>query len=471
MKLAGSLTVLLLGGGLCYGASLAVYQDKTFYNFTPKHHFIGFTQGVNAKCEGRTIPLSVTLDCPLDDRLCQLLKSLKESEQKVEAVEANTKALEQLVSLPRPATVDANVLIASAKHIAEEQARLSMQERSLREAAELQESAFQKQAPAKQALETAEPCKTEVSLTIPYGYVSFSTHYEATIQNSDEISVTQYLSVTNRSGIDIGAQTAMFYYRSADQYVDTVHFRPWIVRKYEPIAKVASAKPMAKNASRDRVMMAEQKMYASAPVATYEDAREYRIKDLKLPSTGVPLDVEVLKWKVPVSCEIYAYPYENTKAFHVCSFEPKYQIERNEWKVKSAHEVINENAAGEYREGQYHLYTKVEEDIQIERKEIVDKERQTGIFGGTVRKKDGFTLTFTNKSDKEKTFTVIERIPTSATEEIKSTLLSIKSEKKIDYTLLKEGKIEMKLALAPLENKKIDVLFEISHDKELKVDY
>ena len=471
MKFARSLTTLLLAGGACYGASLAVYQDKTFYNFTPKNNFIGFPEGINAKCEGRTIPLLATLDCPLDDRLCQRLKSLKGSEQDVEAVRANSKVLEQLLTLPEPERIDANELIASAERIAQEQARLLIQERLLTEEAEIKERAFQKQAPAKQALEMAQPCSTDVALTIPYGYVSFSTHYEATIGNRDEISVRQYLSVTNRSGIDIEAQTAVFYYRSADQHVVPVHFRPWIVRKYEPIAKVASAKPMASHAGTERAMMAEQSVYASAPVATYEDAREYKISDLKLPSTGDPLEVEVLKWKVPASCEIYAYPYENTKAFHVCSFEPKYQIEHNEWKVKSAHEVINENAAGEYREGQYHLYTKVEEDIQIEREQIVEQERQTGIFGGTVRKKDGFTLTLTNKSDKEKTFTVIERIPTSTTEEIKSELLSIKSDKKVHYKVLKEGKIEMKLTLAANETKKIDVLFEISHDKELEVDY
>ena len=470
MKLARSLNVLLLSGGLSYGTSLAVYQDKTFYSFTPKNSFIGFSEGVEATCKGTTIPLQPTHDCPLDDRLCQLLTGLKTSEKELKAVQANSKVLEQFSSLPRPTTVDVNGLIESAKRIGEEQSKLLLQEKSLGEEVELQERIFQKQAPTKQALQMAQPCNTELAVTIPYGYISFSTHYEANIQNANEISVTQYLSVTNRSGIDIEAQSAMFYYRSADQYVEPVDFRPWIVRKYEPIAKIASAKPMAKNASMDRAMMSETSMYAPV-AATYEDAREYKINNLILPSTGDPLDVEVLKWKVLVSCEIYTYPYEKTKAFHLCSFEPKYQIESNEWKVKSNHEVINENAAGEYREGKYHLYTKVEEDIQIVRKQIVDKERQTGIFGGTVRKKDGFILTFTNKSDKEKTFTVIERIPISATEEIQSKLLSIRSEKTVEYKLLKDGKIEMKLALAPFENKQIEVLFEISYDKTLEVNY
>ena len=471
MKCTRALTVLLLGGALSYASSLAVYQDRTFYRFTPKEHFIGFSKGVEVTCEGRSVPLSPTPDCPQDERLCQLLTDLKTSEQRLKAVQANSQTLEQLVSLPRPAALDAKVLIDEAERIGEAQAALWMQESRLKEEVQLKEGAFLKQAPAKQALEMQETCSSEVELVIPYGYLSFSTHYQATIGDHDEISVTQYLSVTNRSGIDIEAGQAMFYYRAARQYVAPVHFRPWIVRKYEPAANAASPKPLAKKAKMERARMADERAHGLAPAAAYEDAREYRINDLNLPSSGVPMEVEVLKWKAPASCEIRAYPYEKGQAFHVCSFQPKYQIDRHEWKVSSAGEVINENAAGEYREGRYLLYTKAEEDLQIVRKKIVEKERETGIFGGTVRKKDGFTLTLTNKSDKEKSFTVIERIPTSTTEEIRSKLLAVTSEKKVAYRSSDEGKIEMELTLAPNETRVIEVRFEISYDKEIKVNY
>jgi hypothetical protein len=209
----------------------------------------------------------------------------------------------------------------------------------------------------------------------------------------------------------------------------------------------------------------------AAPVATYEDAREYMVQNLVLPSTGVPLDAKILTWKAALSCEVRAYPYANTKAFYVCAFKPKEQIDSHRWKISSGKEVINENAVGEYRDGKYNLYTKIEEDIKIRRRPIVQKERETGIFGGTARKKDGFTITLTNKSEKEKTLILTERIPTSTTEEIQSQLLSVKSEKKVDYKMLKDGKLEMHVALAGNETKKIDVLFEISYDKDLKVTY
>jgi hypothetical protein len=37
--------------------------------------------------------------------------------------------------------------------------------------------------------------------------------------------------------------------------------------------------------------------------------------------------------------------------------------------------------------------------------------------------------------------------------------------------MLKDGQIEMKITLDANENKKIDVLFEISYDKDLRVNY
>ncbi len=479
MKLSHSLITLLVSVNIAQASSLDVYQDQTFYHYTQQSNFVGFGQGISATCEGSPVALTGMSICPEDDRLCKVLTELKTTEQKVQDVVATTKVLEQLISLPQPTTFDAASWIESAKHIGMEQSRLLTQKKVLTQEVNIRQQLFRKQAPTQQASESTVLCKEEMELIIPYGYVSFSTRYEADIENKKEISVTQYLSIINRSGIDIEAETAMFYYRSASQHVYPTHFSPWIVSKTiaRPRAKrvTKSKKFRSEEVQMDMVMMSAQKEMPSKrlsrPVATYEDAREYKIKDLTLPSTGVALDLPVLTWKTALSCNVRAYTYENKQAFHVCSFKPKYQIDSNAWKVKSSSEVINENASGEYRNEKYHIYTKVEEDIKILRKAIVQKERETGIFGGTARKKDGFSLTLTNKSDKGKTLTVIERIPTSTTEEIKVKLLEIKSAKKVNYKILKDGKVEMKLTLAGNETKKIDILFEISYDKDLKVNY
>ncbi len=474
MQLSTTLGLLLLGSSMAYSSSLSVYQDQTIYDYSAKSSFIGLTKGVKGKCDGNSINLHAIPSCPGDKRLCKDLISLRETEQKLNSIKANSKVLEQLISLPQPTSFDAEAWVKSAKTVGEEQAKLFEEAKKSTEELKLKQRAFQKQAPSKSPLVSSEICSNDMELTIPYGYISFSTSYEADVENEKKVKVTQYISLVNRSGIDIEADTAMFYYRSANQYVRPVHFNPWIVGKYEPRPKRKFAKrSMVQKMKIDSMAMEDKAMIAAspAPVASYVDAREYKIENLTLPSTGLPVNVQVTSWTSTLSCEIKAYPYTNARAFKVCSFEPKQQIDSNKWKVKSAKVTINENAVGEYRDGKYNLYTKVEEDIKIIRKPIVKKERETGIFGGTARKKDGFVLTLTNKSDKSKTITLVDRIPASTTDEIKVKLLKISSDKKVNYKMLKDGKIEMKLALAANETKIIEVMFEISYDKDLKISY
>jgi len=405
-----------------------------------------------------------------------MLNALKKTERELNSIKANTKVLDQLITLPQPTSFDADEWIKSAHTVGKEQAKLYEETKISTEALGLKLKALQKQAPSKRVLISDTICKNEMELTLPNGYVSFSSSYEANIVDDKEIQVTQYLSIINRSGIDIEADSATFYYRSANQYVRPIIFDPWIVSKYEPRPKRRMMKKAMSNARMaDAPLPLMETAMAlppqSKPVASYIDAREYQINNLDLPSAGVPVNVKVTSWSIPVQCEIQAYPYAHTGAFQVCSFEPKQQIDSNVWKVKEGSVTINENARGVYRDGSYRLYTKKEEDIKILRKPIVQKERETGIFGGTARKKDGFVLILTNKSSKSKTLTLIDRMPASTTDEIKVKLLEIRSGKKVEYKLLKDGKIEMKLSLAPKERKKIEILFEISYDKEIKVNY
>ncbi len=471
---AKSLTLgLLLSTGLNQASSLAIYQDSATYTFQPETSFLGFAKGLEAKCKGSVVPLKASSACPSDDRLCQELTEIKGTVQKLKATQANIKVLNTLVSLPQPTSFDAASWIESAKIIGTEQARLSIETTILTEELALLSKDFERQAPTPNALSSRRSCPEELELTLPYGQLSFSTFYEADIADKKSVTVTQYLSITNKSGIDMQADDAMFFYRPAHRYIRPIHFSPWIVSKTIPRPKRSYAKSKRAIAMQDEPMM-EMAMAAGtdpAPVANYLNAREYQIKDLSLPSTGMPVDVQVTQWKVPLQCDIRVFPYSNTTVFHTCSFTPKLQIDNNQWKVRSAQTTINDKAVGEYREGKYRLYTQAELDIKVERKPIVKREKTTGIFGGTARKKDGFTLKVTNKSDTPKTLTVTERIPTSTTEEIKVKLLEVRSDKKVNYKLLKDGKIEIKLTLAAHENKNIEVLFEIAYDKDLKVSY
>ena len=462
-------------GGLAFASSLSVYQDTTVYTYAPQNRFIGFSNHVRAKCNGTEAAVQSMFSCPEEERLCKELGTLKETAEKLKAVQTNISLLNTFTTLPQPTSLDAENWIAAAKRVSEEQAKLSTDETRLKGELQLQTRAFRKQAPVQNALYLSKECKDDLSLELPYGQVAFSTYYEAQIDKEKEIEVTQYLSVTNRSGIDMEAEDAMFYYRAAQRAIAPVHFNPWIVSKYIPRPKRMYKKSSLAMVQNDEAMIGMARsavdVDAAAPVAQYLSAREYQIKDLSLPSTGEPVNVKVTSWTAALQCELRAYPYRMATAFHVCSFKPKTQIERNSWKIKEGDRIVNDRAMGEYDKDSYRLYTEADLDMKIERKPLVKKERTTGIFGSTVRKKDGYTLTLTNKSDAAKALKVTERIPTSTTKEITVKLLDIKSEKKVDYKVLKDGEIEMNVSLQVHETKKIEVLFEISYDKDLKINY
>jgi len=461
---------LVAGTTLLFSSSLSVYQDKTLYTYEPDTTFIGLTKNITAKCEKRQVTLENTFQCPSKKPICKLFQAAEKLDEAILANTSNSKVLQQLISLPQPDTVDASGWITAAREIGKEETRLSLEKKRLTHERKRLKHLFSKRTRASMPLHLVGICKGVLELTLPYGYVSFSIKYKAEISGGD-IKVTQKLSILNHSGIDIETDEAYFYYRNAQQYVSPVHFNPWVVGEAKTYRPKRSGRAMEKSLMvEDSVMLGSA--VAPAPAgAEYTDAREYRIKNLHLPSSGEPLEVPVMTWQVPVTCGLKLYPYRSVNAFEVCRFVPKYQIETNRWNVTEGGKVVNERAAGEYDKEMYKLYTRIDQDIKVIRQKIVQKERETGIFGGTARKKDGFTLTLVNKSDKKKEVTITERIPTSTTQKIKVKLLSVHSSKRVDYNLLKDGKLKMDVVLAPNETQKIEVLFEISYDKELKIDY
>ncbi len=468
MKLSTNLALLLLSSTFLHSSSLLVYQDKSIYNYNQKNTYIGFVKNVKAKCNGENVRLKTMLKCPLNQTLCQESNSIKDIQNRLNTIRYNGEILDSILKIAKPTKIDANGWIKSAKELAKEKSNLLLKEQNTQEDLTLKKTLFKKKVTSFKAIESENTCTNEFKLILPRNALSFSTSYEAEIDNKN-IEVTQYLNILNRSGIDIVADSVTFYQRMAYQYVRPVHFKPWIVGKYAPINR-----KMKKSISSDLLTAPIRSMSFKNKIeniASYIDAREYKIDNLNLPSTGISLDIKVLTWSSKLTCKLKAYPYLRANAFEVCSFEPKYQIEKNSWKVKNKQKTINDNAVGEYEDRNYNIYTKRDDDLNIKREKIVDKERETGFFGGSEQKKDGFILTINNKSNKIKNLTVIERIPTSNTDEINVKLLSIKSNDKVNYKLLKDGKIEINLTLKAKVTKKIEILFELSYDKKLKVRY
>jgi len=448
-------------------STLSVYQDRSIYSYLPASTFIGLTKNITAKCKGESVPLRVMQICPPSARLCnELYTKIESTQTKIRENRLNSEILEKLITLPKPDSLDAQKAIAAAQAVAKEQTKLVIEkEKATRRLKELK-SDLSRQARATRPVGLKKECNGTVTLEIPYGYVTFETEYTAILLDENRIKVQLNLSIRNHSGIDIDANQATFYYRPSQQYVRPVHFRPWVVREQKPFPQ---KRLLQKTVAANRHIAGNIAPVAATPMqAHYKRSREYSVKNLKLPSDGEAKKIPVMQWEVPVKCQIRLYAYRNPHAYKVCTFSPKFQIEHNRWKIYQGGDLINEKAVGEYEEGSYRLYVSNDEDLKIERKPVIDKEKESGIFGGTIKKRDGFSLQLTNTSEKSKKVVVTERIPTSATDKIKVRLLSVTGN---SYKLRKNGKIEMEVSLPPKSHKRIEVLFEISYDKDLKVMY
>jgi len=448
-------------------STLSVYQDRSIYSYLPTSNFIGFGKNITAKCEGESVPLKIMSECPSSERLCsELYTKIEAVETKLHENRLDSEILDKLVTLPQPNSFDAKRAIVSAQAVAKEQTRLFVEKEKLTQLIKSLKADLSKQTRASVPVGLKNPCKGTLRLEIPYGYITFKTEYTASLISNSQIEVKQYLSIRNRSGIDIEAQQASFFHRPSIQYLRPVHFRPWIVRERQPFPK--------KRMLQKTMLANDMETAVATPVpaeplkAQYERSREYTVKNLKLPSDGLKKKLPVMQWQVPAECQTELYAYRNRHAYKVCSFRPKFQIEQHRWRVYQNGSIINEKASGEYAGERYKLYISNDEDIEVQRKPVVDKEKESGIFGGTIRKKDGFELTITNKSEKPKKVLVTERIPTSATDKIEVRLLSVTGN---SYRLLKDGKIEMEISLPPKSHKRIEVLFEIAYDKNLKITY
>ena len=469
-QILSSLSLALLTT-LSHAASLQVYQDTATYTYTPKSDYLGMAEGVVATCKGKPLALEQKALCESDERLCREFNALQSAQEQLEGIQNNITLLDKIISLYQPTTLDAKATIDAARDISSERAKLVAKAQREKISFDLQREAFLKQTRATLPLYYSQKCDEATKLKFSYGAISFRTFYEADLSTDDSVKVTQYLAVTNRSGVDIAAEDATFYYRSAQRTVRPVYFHPWIISEYQPPLPRAQNLLKKSPAIMDSAV-AEMKAEApTAPVAEYMDAREYKVMQLDLPSTGEPVNVIANTWSATMTCGLHVSPYANLLVYEQCSFTPGTQIENNTWEIKKGEELISSHAFGEYRENTYHLYTKIDEDIKVTRKPIVRKQKDTGFFGNTVRKKDGYILTLTNKSDKDKTLTVCERIPNSETEEIEVKLLQINSDKKVDYKLLKDGKVEMNVLLHAGEERTIEVLFEVAYDKEKKIIY
>ncbi|MBN2767866.1 MAG: DUF4139 domain-containing protein [Campylobacterales bacterium] len=450
-------------------STLDIYQDKSIYSYKNNKTYLGFNENIKVLCDDKETLFFMDQICPEDEHLCKASQEINALSRQSKEIENTLAVIDTLITNMKLSDFKSSEILEQSKKIAKENASLSLQYDTLNAKISKESNIFLQQAPSMKSANLQEICKGTLKLEFSASEIGFKNSYEAEIIDKKNIRIRHFLTLFNKSGVDIQADKAKLYYRDSQEYVHQREFYPWIISKSEEIR--ASLKKAELPAP---MMMSKAELSDSLEPAVAiqrTDEREYMIEKLNLPASPKAKTHEVMSQKMSADCGLSAYSYMQEGAFYVCSFEPKVQIETNDMIVKKGDEILNASARGEYRDGKYKLFISRDRDIKISRKPIVTKDDESGIFGGDIKKKDGYELTLLNASSKPKEINVIERIPVSTTHDIKVKLISIEGVSKSQYTLEENGRIDFNLTLKPNEKIAIKVLFELTYDKDISVNY
>jgi len=470
--IVASLTGLV--SSFAFASTLEIYTDGAKYRYVPIDNYIGMVSGVSATCNGQSTALTTVLKCSDKQRLCQDSREIEKLAISGDVLVSESKILDTLLVSSKPIEIDATKWLDSASKLAKRKVELLTKSREIAQRLSVLKKSIEKQSKSLNHLATKEKCKGELEVDMPYGYIGAKLLYEADISDSKNIDVKQYLSLVNSSGIDIVAKDAYVYAKPSKKYLQLQHFYPWTanIRRVQKRSKSRSAKKI--RAESVMAMSRREVAEPASPVVSIGEVvkagyKNYHVTSVELPSTGEPIKVKIADYKTQTECKTVVYSYRESVARKVCSFTPVSSIESNKWLIKYKNRQITDSAYGEYRDGKYMLNVDIDDQILISRKQFIKRDRSSGIFGGSIRKKDGFTIDITNISDQPKSIKLVERIPSSTTDEIKIKLLSIKGDQ--SHKIDEKGRIDMDISLKPNEHRVVEVTFELRYDKDVSVYY
>jgi len=460
---------LLLVSGLG-ASSLEIYSDGAFYHYKSDDKFIGFNSELKGECGTKSLKIEPKTTCPPSLRLCTLYENLIAQTRGYSEVKTQYETLTTLLGATKPEVPDAPAWIEAAMNIGKQKSKLEIDMTLLKEQLDNDTQGFERQTSDQRPHHLEEGCKEELHLQIPSGMIGASLSYEANIVDEKNIAITQLMKLSNQSGIDIVADDVAIYAKSSYLSLAPLTFNPWVASIAVPYHEKKSRVYETEEAM--PVMMAAPVAEAappSPPMVVKTGYRNYTIKSLSLPSTGNEIESIVAEEKLPMECELVAHPYKDTNLYHACSFQPKEALETNTWRLTKDKRLITTDARGEYRDGKYLLFTDIDDSILITHKKSITNDSSSGIFGGSIRKKDGYELDIINTLATPKDIKIIERIPYSTTDEIKVKLTSVQGAN--THTLGQNGELEIKIKLQPNESRKIKIDFELEYDKEVSVNY
>jgi hypothetical protein len=456
---------LALSSVILLASSLDIYSDKSFYTYEPKDTFIGFNTRISAKDATQTLELIRKSSCTNKGISCKEHTKIQALHVSHSQLIKEQEILQTLVAQYQPQVVlDADKAIKTASKIASRMAKLEQESLQIESDIKSSVAKFSKYAPSKEAIYFSKKPDSKVTLTINNG-LYFHSEY---ILNIDKSTLQHTILLSNSSGIDIVADEAKLFAKSAGYINTPIKFYPRKIRIQQPQKKRVM--------SNDAVMMSMQSVAAPAPVGyrkpkalhvSQKETRTYQIKNLILPSDGSQKNIPVNSENLNINSTLTWHPYNSSYVYQTASFTPKQTIESRKWKVLRGGELI-ENAPVRKDGKKILINTAIDYDLEVTRKTINEFSEDKGIFSSNRVKKDGFILTLTNRSDRSKSVIITERIPLSTQEEITVSLDKLNTPHSYNK---KSGKLTINAKIEPKESKKIEITYSIIYPKDSVIYY
>ena len=445
-------------------SSIDIYTDKSIYRYIPTDRYIGFISDIKVECLGDKIATFNGSECEKDSYLCKEYNTISKLTNTLLEIKYQIKTLNSIINNLNLNTLDANKLIEASVTLSKKYASIKNREKIATLTLKQHQKMFDSIATSKYPLYMKSECKKELEIKIPSSYIIAKFIQRASITDSNTIEINRLISLKNRSGIDIVAKNANIHFQRYMINTYIPQFFPWLLSPSHKMLYRATKKslsPMPKS-----ILNIKAHDNANIGYTTKKGFRDYSISGLVLPSDGKEYKQKIYTERVPVNCQKMAYTYLSPIVYNICSFKSSTPIEDNRWEIitKNGSKILTE---GRYENGKYLLDTGIDKSIEITKKRIPSKDRKSGFFGSDIKRTDGYIITLTNRSKKQKNITIVDRIPYSKSDKIKVTLDSIigADRKKLE----KYGKLTLKVNLKAMQSRTIKVIFSLRYDKKLHI--
>ncbi len=473
MIFAGIFMCVMMGG-VSESSSLQVYSDRAVYRNLFKNGYIGFTKNLKVKCGITALTLRSRAECKDESVLCAQKREIDRLKKEVDSLKYRLKIIDEIIKNSKVVDVDADKWLSAAAKIGDEKADVRAKLYKLGKELAASVRSFSMKTKSSLPLFVSGQCDGEMEIDIPGEYIVTEIKNEANLLSDNRVRIIEYMSFSNRSGIDIDADEVEIFPRSSKTYFEPMEFEPWIARpaehSREVVKKTLAYVPEEKMIAVTGRSMPQKPLVAPAFGDIERKAtRYYRMNKIVLPASGETINVKISDYESDMKCEKVAYTYKDEKVYDRCGFTPKTAIENDSWTIKRNGHYISDNAAGGYDKGRYVFIAGVDREIEISRNKLIDKDRSSGLFGGDIKKVDGYEITLRNLSKNQKKLTIYDRIPVSVSDRIKVDLVNVFGCKGVKPD--KDGRLKIDIRLKPGEEKKIKVIFSLQYEKKLEVYY